>query len=66
LVSHGWNTDRTPFLLTRSRQPAQQLAQIAEEEDWGGEIQVHDDQREIDRALGTGRQEYGLLSVWWD
>lgn len=23
-------------------------------------------QAEIDRALGTGRLEYGMVSVWWD
>jgi hypothetical protein len=44
----------------------QRLAQIAEEEDWGGEVHVSRDQDETDRALGTGRQEYRLLSVWWD
>ena len=42
------------------------LATIAEEEDWGGEVQVYRNQAEIDRALGTGRQPYGLLSVRWD
>jgi hypothetical protein len=42
------------------------LARIAEDEDWAGEIRVYEDQDEIDRALGSGRQEYGLLSVWWD
>jgi hypothetical protein len=26
----------------------------------------HEDQRDIDQALGTGRREYGLLSIWWD
>ena len=41
------------------------MAQIAEEE-WGGEIHVYEDRAEIDRALGTGRQELGLLSVWWE
>jgi hypothetical protein len=29
-------------------------------------VQVFEDQEEIDRALGTGRDEYGLLTVWWD
>jgi hypothetical protein len=43
------------------------LARIIEEEDWGGEKPiVYDDQEEIDSALGVGRQEYGLLSIWWD
>lgn len=60
-----WNAD-TLFLLTPTRQEAEHLARIAEEEDWGGEIQIIHDQAEIDRALGTGRQAYGLVSIWWD
>ena len=52
--------------MTPSREQARRLAQIVEEEDWGGEVQVFEDQDEIDRALGTGRREYGLMSVWWD
>ncbi len=61
-----WNAD-TLFILTAKREQAVQLARIIEEEDWGGEKPiVHDDQEEIDYALGTGRQEYGLLSIWWD
>ena len=27
---------------------------------------VYKDQDEIDSALGTGRDEYGLMTVWWD
>jgi hypothetical protein len=65
LPDNLWNAD-TLFLLTRTRDQARQLARIAEEEDWGGEVQVFESQEEIDRALGTGRQEYGLMSVWWD
>ncbi|HZY88066.1 MAG TPA: hypothetical protein VFE78_24740 [Gemmataceae bacterium] len=65
LSQNFWNAD-TLFLLTRTRRLAHELAQIAEAEDWGGETEVHDDPQEIDRALGTGRQEYGLVSVWWD
>jgi hypothetical protein len=61
-----WNAD-TLFILTRTPEQARQLARIAEEEDWGGdEVQVFDNQQETDRALGTGRRGYGLLSVWWD
>jgi hypothetical protein len=65
LPDNLWNAD-TLYLLTRTRAQARQLARIAEEEDWGGEVQVFENQEEIDRALGTGRQEYGLMSVWWD
>jgi hypothetical protein len=65
-LSHNiWNAD-TLFILTPTREAADQLAGIAEEEEWGGEVQVYRDQAEIDRAFGTGRQPYGLLSVWWD
>jgi hypothetical protein len=65
LPDNYWNAD-TLFVLTRTHEQARQLARIAEAEDWGGEVQVFDDRQEIDRALGTGRQEYGLMSVWWD
>jgi hypothetical protein len=60
-----WNAD-TLFILTPTRQAAVRLAGIAEKEGWGGEVQVYKDQAEIDRALGTGREDFGLLSVWWD
>ena len=56
----------TLFILTRTRDNARELAHLAEQEDWGGEVRFHEDQREMDHALGTGRKEYGLISVWWD
>jgi hypothetical protein len=61
-----WNADQL-FILTPEREQAVQLARIIEEEDWGGEKPIlHDDQEETDSALGVGRQEYGLQSIWWD
>jgi hypothetical protein len=65
LPDNLWNAD-TLFILTPTPRDAERLARVAESEDWGGEVQVHRDPEETDRALGTGRQEYGLLSVWWD
>ncbi len=65
LPDNYWNAD-TLFILTRTHDEANQIARIAEEEDWAGEVVVFDDQSEIDRALGTGRQGYGLVSIWWD
>ncbi|QEL16812.1 hypothetical protein [Limnoglobus roseus] len=65
LPDNLWNAD-TLFVLTPSRSDAEQLMAVAQAEDWGGEATVHSDQEETDRALGTGRQEYGLLSIWWD
>src|SRR5437660_9258561 len=60
-----WNAD-TLFVLTPTHREANELARIAEEEDWGGEVRVYPDQGEIDRAVGAGRMGYGLVSVWWD
>jgi hypothetical protein len=65
LPDNYWNAD-TLFVLTRTREQARRLAQIADDEDWGAMTQIYEDQRDIDDALGTGRQEYGLVSFWWD
>ena len=65
LPDNIWNAD-TLFVLTPTHAAARELARIAEEEDWAGEVYVYKHQEEIDRALGTGRDEYGLMSVWWD
>ncbi len=66
LDENVWNADHL-FILTPKREQAVQLARIIEEEDWGGEKPiVYDDQEEIDSSLGVGRQECGLLSIWWD
>jgi len=60
-----WNADRL-FILTRTLEQARTLKAIIEEEDWGGEVWLTEDREELDRALGIGRQEYGLVQVWWD
>lgn len=65
LPDNLWNAD-TLFILTPTREAAEELAAIVREEDWGGEVQIHRDLEETDRALGLGRQQYGLLSIWWD
>ena len=60
-----WNAD-TLFILTRTREQARAMRKIIDEEGWGGEALLHENQQELDRALGTGRQEYGLVTIWWD
>lgn len=65
LPDDQWNAD-TLFVLTPTQAAAEELAKAAEDEDWGGEVQVYTDQKDLDSALGTGRQPYGLMSVWWD
>jgi hypothetical protein len=39
LPENLWNAD-TVFVLTQTHEQARQMARIAEEEDWGGEVQV--------------------------
>jgi hypothetical protein len=65
LPGNIWNAD-TLFILTETHEQARELARLAEEEDWAGEIHVYNNQREIDGATGTGRRGYGLLTIWWD
>lgn len=65
LPDNLWNADQL-FVLTETRDQARQLAAIAEQEDWAGEIIPYENQEDIDYALGTGRREYGLFSIWWD
>ena len=65
LSDNFWNAD-TLFILTETHLQARELARIAEKDDWGGEVYVYENQEEIDQVLGTGRDEYGLLRVWWD
>jgi hypothetical protein len=65
LPDNFWNAD-TLYILTKTRAQAHELARIAEDEDWAGEIVVYKDRGEIDRALGSWGEKSGLLSIWWD
>ena len=65
LPDNLWNAD-TLIVLTATHTQARDLARIAEEEDWAGGVYVYENQDEIDRALGIGRDAYGLMTVWWD
>jgi hypothetical protein len=60
-----WNAD-TLFISTPTHSQARELAGIAEAEDWGGDIHIFEDQKDIDQVLGVGRRGYGLVSIWWD
>ncbi len=60
-----WNVD-TLYILTRDAAHAQRIAKLAEDEDWGGMVQVHTDQATIDGAVGSGRSTAAIVSIWWD
>ena len=60
-----WNAD-TLSVLTHTPEGARELAAIFEQAEMGAMPRVYEDMAETDLALGTGRQRYGLLTVWWD
>jgi hypothetical protein len=65
LEDNIWNAD-TLFVLTHTPEQARELAAAFEESETGAMPTVLEDREETDMALGTGRQTYGLLQVWWD
>jgi hypothetical protein len=65
LADNYWNVD-TLYILCPDAARARQLGQLAETEDWGGEVQVHDDERDVESALGGSGRRQAIVSIWWD
>lgn len=65
LPENFYNAD-TLYILTPDAASARQLAAIAEDEDWGGMVLVHDDQDDVERALGGWGLDGAVASIWWD
>jgi len=65
LPDNIWNAD-TLYILTHTAARARELAAVLERDVPGAMPTVHEDLRQTDMTLGTGRQGYGLLTVWWD
>lgn len=65
LEDNIWNVD-TLFVLTHTVAGARELAAAFDESDLGGMPLVYEDMEETDMALGTGGEEHGILTVWWD
>ena len=60
-----WNVD-TLYILTRSREDAEKLAEILNKRQWGGMVDVHTDPEEVDNALGGAKPGQAIVSIWWD
>ncbi|MFC9896627.1 hypothetical protein ACFVMC_23315 [Nocardia sp. NPDC127579] len=61
-----WNVD-TLVVLTETTDQAQQLAHIAEQENWqADDVTVQDNTDELAFALGMWPTDHKVLSVWWD
>ena len=65
LPYNEWNVD-TLYILTPDKEAAKRLAEIFKMEEWGGMVQVHDDPRDVNSALGSGREERAVVAIWWD
>lgn len=60
-----WNVD-TLYLLAPDKEAAQKLAEIFNMETSGGMVSVYDDPKEVDHALGSGRETRAIVAIWWD
>ena len=65
LPYNEWNVD-TLYLLAPDKQAANTLAEIFNMDDSGGMVTVYDDPRDVDNALGSGRETRAIVAVWWD
>ena len=60
-----WNVD-TLYIVTRSKEDAEKLAEIFNKREWGGMVDLHTDQEEVDNALGGAKPGQAIVSIWWD
>ncbi len=60
-----WNVD-TLYLLATNKEAAQKLAEIFNVETSGGMVSVYDDPKDVDHALGSGRETRAVVAIWWD
>jgi hypothetical protein len=66
LDGNFWNAD-TLYILTPNAECARELAQLATDEDWGGEEpRIYTNQKEVDAALGGADIGQAIVSIWWD
>ena len=65
LSSDDWNVD-TLFILSHDAACAKKLAEIFKMDESGGMVSVYDDSEAVDLALGSGREERAIVSIWWD
>jgi hypothetical protein len=65
LEDNIWNAD-TLFVLTHTIKDAHELAVAFDQANMAAMPHVFEDMSAMDRALGTGRETYGILTLWWD
>jgi hypothetical protein len=65
LSENHWNVD-TLYILCPDATRARQMSEIAETEDWGGMVSVHENRAEVESALGASGRPSAVVSIWWD
>jgi hypothetical protein len=65
LPADDWNVD-TLYILTRSRERAEKLAEVFNVRKWGGMVDIHDDPEDVDCALAGAAPGQTVMSIWWD
>jgi hypothetical protein len=65
LADNYWNVD-TLYVLCPDAASARQLGEMAETEGWGEMVQVHNDEKEVQSALGGTGRPHAIVSIWWD
>ncbi len=65
LADNYWNVD-TLSVLCPDAPSARQLGEMAETEGWGEMVQVHEDVKEVQSALGGAGRPHAIVSIWWD
>lgn len=65
LPYNEWNVD-TLYLLAPDKETAKKLVELMDFEESGGMVSVYDDPKDVDHALGSGRETRAVVAVWWD
>jgi hypothetical protein len=65
LPKDQWNVD-TLYILTRSREDADRIAEISHLQQWGGMVDVHIQPEAVDSALGGAEPGQSVVAIWWD
>jgi len=65
LSDNIWNAD-TLYILCPSETMAKELAKLLDPDDSGGMTSIHADPKDVDSALGSGRETRAVVKIWWD
>ncbi|HET6883238.1 MAG TPA: hypothetical protein VFI31_23915 [Pirellulales bacterium] len=65
LPYNEWNVD-TLYVLAPDKEAAKKLVEAVDFEESGGMVSLYDDPKDVDHALGSGRETRAIIAIWWD